>query len=220
MTVGTKASMQGAKAIDAEAAYYKYYNQDLNIPNSLKLYKDLCDQKDCAFYLTCLDIRGMNEIHNVYGREAETKLLYRTVLWLQEHEKAYNYRLYHIKNHHYTLLMRAIHQDITAESADVAAASLIESQNEANSTDCASQSSPELPNDIEAANALLLREMDQEDAIESSNQVFMRFNDYWEIERVEHTEKIFCRVSMGTVYLHTSPETHLDLLDLIDRIEF
>ncbi|MDR0964103.1 MAG: EAL domain-containing protein [Clostridium sp.] len=203
MAIETMASAQGSKAGDAEVAYYKYYNQDLNIPNSLKLYKDICDQKDSAFYLTCMDIRGMNEIHNVYGREAETKLLYQTVLWLQEHEKKYNYRLYHVKNHHYTLLMRAIRQDGAVES-----------------TECTSPSSVVDHDEADASSGLILRAMDQEDAIESSNQVFMRFNDYWEIERVEHTEKIFCRVSMGTVYLHTSPETHLDLLDIIERIEF
>ncbi|MDR0948037.1 MAG: GGDEF domain-containing phosphodiesterase [Lachnospiraceae bacterium] len=168
MSGASRASHWGSKAKDEEIAYYEYYNRDLDIPNSLKLYKDL-GQKLSTSFLSFMHIKGLGEIHNVYGREAGNRLLYQIVVWLRQHEKKLNFSLYSIKEKHFALLFHGI---------------------------------------------------PQEDAIEYTNQIFKRFDAFWEIDRNNQAEKIYCRAAMGIAPIEIPPDSHMDLLDLIERIEY
>lgn len=55
--------------------YLAYHDQMLNIPNVLKLNKDLWDRPEEKHYLICFDVQGLREINDVYGRDAGDSLL-------------------------------------------------------------------------------------------------------------------------------------------------
>lgn len=55
--------------------YLAYHDQLLNIPNVLKLNKDLWDRSDEKHHLICFDVQGLREINDVYGRDAGDSLL-------------------------------------------------------------------------------------------------------------------------------------------------
>jgi EAL domain-containing protein (putative c-di-GMP-specific phosphodiesterase class I)/GGDEF domain-containing protein len=139
------------------------------IADSFELYAQL--QKDDLkdVYVTCLDIRGISEINNVYGREVSNKLLEKIVYTLQQFEERGDYRFYFVEGNHFALLMKGLAQ---------------------------------------------------EDAIEISNHVFKRFDDFWSIGESDKAERVFCRVNMGITHLTQLPSTYLEFLDLLERVEY
>lgn len=55
--------------------YLAYHDQQLNVPNVLKLNKDLWDRPKEKHDLICFDVQGLREINDVYGRDAGDSLL-------------------------------------------------------------------------------------------------------------------------------------------------
>jgi EAL domain-containing protein (putative c-di-GMP-specific phosphodiesterase class I)/GGDEF domain-containing protein len=139
------------------------------IADSSELYAKLQKDDLVGVYVTCLDIKGLNEINNVYGREVGNKLLQQIVNTLKEFEEKGSFRFYFVEGNHFALLMKGLAQ---------------------------------------------------EDAIEISNHVYKRFDDFWRIGESEKAERVFCRVNMGIMHLVELPSSYLEFLDLLERVEY
>jgi EAL domain-containing protein (putative c-di-GMP-specific phosphodiesterase class I)/GGDEF domain-containing protein len=141
----------------------------IEMADSSELYAQLQEGDLQDTYVTCLDIKGLSEIHNVYGREVGYKLMQQIIAALRQYEEDGVFRFYAVEGNRF---------------------------------------------------ALLIKGMAQEDAIEVSNQVYKRFDDFWSIGSSEKAERVFCRVNMGIMPITELPKTYLDFLDLLERVEY
>jgi EAL domain-containing protein (putative c-di-GMP-specific phosphodiesterase class I)/GGDEF domain-containing protein len=137
--------------------------------DSSELYKVLQEDDLQDVYVTCLDIKGLSEINNVYGREVGNKLLQQIIAALKQYEQDGLFRFFFVEGNHFALLMKGLAQ---------------------------------------------------EDAIEISNQVYKRFDDFWSIGQSDKAERVFCRVNMGIMHMVDFPPSYLEFLDLLERVEY
>lgn len=72
------------KLEEERIAYLAYHDQLLNIPNTVKLNKDINEKYNENSYLIFFDIKGLKNINNVYGRAAGDALLHVISLWFGE----------------------------------------------------------------------------------------------------------------------------------------
>lgn len=72
------------KREEERIAYLAYNDQQLNIPNALKLNKDINEKYNENAYLFFFDIKGLKNINNVYGRAAGDALLNAITSWFGE----------------------------------------------------------------------------------------------------------------------------------------
>jgi EAL domain-containing protein (putative c-di-GMP-specific phosphodiesterase class I)/GGDEF domain-containing protein len=139
------------------------------MPDSSELYRVLQEDDLQDVYVTCLDIKGLSEINNVYGREVGNKLLQQIIAALKQYEQDGLFRFFFVEGNHFALLMKGLAQ---------------------------------------------------EDAIEISNLVYKRFDNFWRIGQSEKAERVFCRVNMGIMHMVDFPPNYLEFLDLLERVEY
>jgi EAL domain-containing protein (putative c-di-GMP-specific phosphodiesterase class I) len=139
------------------------------IADSSSLYAELQKLNRDDIYVTCLDIKGLDEINNVYGRDVGNKLLVQIVNWLQQLQDEGRFRFFFVEGNHF---------------------------------------------------ALMIQGLPQEDAINISNRVYKRFDDFWYIDDSHQGPKVFCRVNMGIMHIENFLLTYLEFLDILERVEY
>lgn len=80
------------KKEEERVAYLAYNDQRLEIPNSVKLKRDMEECEEGA-YLICLDVQGLRKINDIYGRDAGDNLLKDIVAWVKSSVDGVLYRI-------------------------------------------------------------------------------------------------------------------------------
>lgn len=90
----TIVDVDAQKKEEERMALLAYYDQSLNIYNAIKLSLDLKENYDNR-YLIFLNVKGLKEINNVYGRKTGDDLLVSIVEWI-DYNILENYTLYRV----------------------------------------------------------------------------------------------------------------------------
>ncbi len=63
--------------------YIAYYDQEMNLPNTLKFIEDFENENAEEIFLLCLDVKQLRRLNDVYGREAGDELLKTITKWVK-----------------------------------------------------------------------------------------------------------------------------------------
>ena len=105
------------KEEEERIAYLAYNDQNFNIPNAVKLNKDITEKCGDHSYLIFFDIKSLKTINSVYGRTAGDALLSTIVEWFQQFVNN-NITLYRISGDDFAVFVENSTDEAVMELAD------------------------------------------------------------------------------------------------------